>query len=132
MYDARLANNVSACTQTFTKDACLSLVGGTKNEFQANNKTAPRIENQIKELIAAWEWQELNNQRIVIDGNNIAVMYELTAIFNPTGEQITTAISDHLVINDDGKIKELIEFVDTAMIDRLSQSVVHQSRIDKI
>ena len=123
MYDARIANDATSCTQCFTDDAQLALLGEDDKVYQSEMQAPLKVDQQIKALVDAWDWQKVEDRRIIIEGNRVAVMYRLTTVFKPTGEQINTMISDHLVINDSGKIEQFMGFVDTAMVRRLVDSI---------
>jgi ketosteroid isomerase-like protein len=123
MYQARVENDIAACTAHFASQAHIALLGENKNIYQTNESATMNVADQIKLLVDIWSWQEVANQRLVIDGSNVAAFYELTTVFNPTGETITTYISDHMRVNDQGEITEFIEFVDTALVARLASGI---------
>lgn len=129
IYDARLANDEQACYACFSTDAQFVLVGEKQAVYQAENKVPPSLAEQMTALIEVWEWQAMDIRRLVIDGNKAATMYDLKTVFKPTGEQVTTTIFDHILIGDDGKINEFIEYVDTAMIERLVSEIPNPDNI---
>lgn len=123
MYQARINNDVNGCRAFFSQDAHLALVGEDEGVFQSKDELPANIDDKIAALVNAWQWIEMNKLRLLVDGNQVASLYELTTVFTPTGETITTSISDHLVVDEHLKISELIEFVDTALVARLAAQV---------
>ena len=126
LYAARLANNAEQCLQCFSPSGIFTMAGEDNQVYQAEQKTPPSMREQLDALVAAWDWQAIDHQRIIVDGNQAAVSYQLTAVFKPTEERICTQISDHLCFDDDGKLIEFIEFIDTAMVQRLVSSAGKQ------
>src|SRR6266403_1750677 len=77
-----------------------------------------RLRDQVTELIRVWTWKKIDTYNLVIDGDTAAVRYQLTAVFNPSGELITTEIVDVVKVSAH-KVVEFHQFVDTAAIERL-------------
>ena len=121
MYAARVNNDVAACRACFSDDARLELAGGDPAVYQSEDAVPPTIDEQIEALVSAWRWILIDEQRLLIEGNQAATMYWLHTEFCPTGDIIRTQISDHMVMDKNGRISEFIEFVDTALVSSLAQ-----------
>jgi len=119
MYSARLENNVDKCVAYFTPDAQFTMVGEEGLESQMEQPVLNNVQQKIAALVDVWQWVSMDDFRIVIDGNKISTMYTLTAVFNPSCETVVTRLADHITINNEGKITEFVEFVDTRMIQSL-------------
>jgi len=123
MYQARVNNDAEACIEFFTPDAHLALVGEDESVYQSKESISTNVGQQIRDLVAAWNWKEISDERIVIDGRHAAAFYRLNTVFTPTGDEINTHLSDHIVMSDCGRIAEFIEFVDTALVKSLAAKI---------
>ncbi|MEM9839279.1 MAG: nuclear transport factor 2 family protein [Pseudomonadota bacterium] len=120
MYTSRLANDVAATRAHFTQDAVLGLAGAAEDPSlsfapdQGDGVTAI-----LEVLIGTWQWHTMTVHDQVISGDKAAFRYTLDTTHIPTGERIQTEISDHIAWNGE-KITSFIEFVDTGMVERLT------------
>jgi ketosteroid isomerase-like protein len=118
-YQARLSNDVERCMQFFTAQSTFRLAGSAKASSIARaSDTLSAIRDQVTELIRVWTWKKIDTYNLIIDGDTAAVRYQLTAVFNPSGELFTTEIVDVAKVTAH-KIVEFHQFVDTAAVDRL-------------
>lgn len=125
LYKARLSNSVDNCMQCFSESASFSLAGeGAATMGEQENSTRATIET----LIEGWDWQEISDQTILLDGDSAAVFYILLAVFKPTGEQVRTSIADHLEFDDNGKVTSMVQYLDTAMVERMLASANHRAK----
>jgi hypothetical protein len=119
LYEARLSNDVERCMQFFTAQSTFRLAGSANASSIARaSDTLSAIRDQVTELIHVWTWKKIDTYNLVIDGDTAAVRYQLTAVFNPSGELITTEIVDVVKVSAH-KVVEFHQFVDTAAIERL-------------
>ena len=119
LYEARLSNDVERCMQFFTAQSTFRLAGSANASSIARaSDTLSAIRDQVTELIHVWTWKKIDAYNLVIDGDTAAVRYQLTAVFNPSGELITTEIVDVVKVSAH-KVVEFHQFVDTAAIERL-------------
>jgi ketosteroid isomerase-like protein len=118
-YQARLANDVERCMQFFSAQSTFRLAGSANASSIARaSDTLSAIRDQVTELVRVWTWKKMEIYNQVIDGDTAAVRYQLTTVFNPSGESITTEIVDVAKVSDH-KMVEFHQFVDTAAIERL-------------
>lgn len=119
LYAKRLGNTIETVPDYFSDDSRFTLNGcpmASPIALSLSGKSA--IAKLLGELFAAWEWQEQTIHGLLIDGDRVAVHYRLKVRFVPTGEIVATEICDVLTVQA-GKITELIQFIDTALISRL-------------
>ena len=118
-YAARLSNEVDRCMPFFNAHSTFQLAGSANASSIARaSDTLSAIRDQVTELIHVWTWKKIDTYNLVIDGDTAAVRYQLTAVFNPSGELITTEIVDVVKVSAH-KVVEFHQFVDTAAIERL-------------
>jgi ketosteroid isomerase-like protein len=118
-YEARLSNNADRCMQFFAAHSKFRLAGSANASAIARaSDSLSAIRDQVTELVRVWTWKDMEIYNRVIDGDTAAVRYQLTTVFNPSGELITTEIVD-LVKVSEHKVVEFHQFVDTAAIERL-------------
>jgi ketosteroid isomerase-like protein len=118
-YEARLSNDVDRCMPFFTAHSRFQLAGSANASSIARaSDSLAAIRDQVTELVRTWTWQKMEIYNRVIDGDTAAVRYQLTTVFNPSGELITTAIVDVVKVSE-RKVVEFHQFVDTAAIERL-------------
>jgi ketosteroid isomerase-like protein len=118
-YEARLSNDVERCMGFFTARSTFQLAGSAKASSIARaSDSLAAIRDQVGELVRTWTWKKMETYNRVIDGDTAAVRYQLTTVFNPSGELITTEIVDVVKVSE-SKVVEFHQFVDTAAIERL-------------
>ena len=119
LYQARLSNDVERCMQFFTAQSTFRLAGSANASSIARaSDSLSAVRDQVTELIRVWTWKTIDIYNVVIDGDTAAVRYQLTAVFNPSGELFTTEIVD-VVKASAHKVVEFHQFVDTAAVERL-------------
>ncbi len=69
----------------------------------------------VPALVAMFEFHEMERLGAVVDGN-IAVLRWRVALSRTGRERISTELVDWFELDDDGKIRSLVQFGDTAMI----------------
>jgi hypothetical protein len=118
-YKARLSNDVERCMTFFTPHSTFRLAGSTKESSIARARDSlAEMRDQVTELVRVCSWKDMEIYNRVIDGETAAIRYELTTVFNPLGELITTEIVDVVTVSE-RKVVEFHQFVDTAAIERL-------------
>jgi ketosteroid isomerase-like protein len=119
-YEARRSGNVDAIIALCHPNAKFEIVG-------FSNQSAPRGSAQghselrvtLAELIAAFEFVERNILTVLVEGNQAAVHSRVKLRFVPKSKTITTDLLD-LWTFQDGKVIQLLEFVDTALVNDLT------------
>lgn len=117
-YADRLKNNVHLCVAHFTNSARLELPGLESGEYLGR----PEIRGLFEVFIANWRWETWTPLQKIVDGQTVAVRYRLETLYLPTSERLTTQIMDQITFDQDLKIIQLIQFLDTATFLRLSAS----------
>ena len=118
-YQARVSNDVERCMQFFTAHSTFRLAGSMNaSSIARSSDSLPAVRDQVMELIRVWTWKKTNIYNLIIDGDTAAVRYQLTTVFNPLDELITTEIVDVVTVSE-RKVAEFHQFVDTAAIERL-------------
>ena len=74
----------------------------------------------MQKLTDTWKWISVDFESVIVDGQSAAVRYQLHTLYIPTNTEIDTHVMDQLVFNEDGKLTEFYEFVDTAFVERLT------------
>jgi ketosteroid isomerase-like protein len=118
-YEARLSNDVARCMPFFTTHSTFQLAGSANASSIARaSDSLAAIRDHVTELVRTWTWKTMEIYNRVIEGDTAAVRYQLTTVFNPSGESITTEIVDVVKVSE-RKVVEFHQFVDTAAIERL-------------
>jgi ketosteroid isomerase-like protein len=115
-YAARQKGDIETMMAAFDKDGAFGLAGskemvaavGTTRGHQA-------IRENMTGLIAAFDFIDRDIICTVIDGERAAVHSRVEIKYIPRGRTFTTDLLD-LFLFKDGKIVELVEFADTALI----------------
>jgi ketosteroid isomerase-like protein len=119
VYSARLSNDLGRVRSYFLPDSCLVISGAPEASAVALKVAGrPNIDEVLTLLLQQWEWLEQDILRILIDGEHAAVQYQLKVRFKPTGDIVQTTICDLLTFQS-GKLREVVQFVDTALAARL-------------
>ena len=119
LYEARLSNDVDRCMPFFTAHSTFQLAGsGNASSIARASDSLAAIRDHVTELVRTWTWKKMEIYNRVIDGDTAAVRYQLTTVFNPSGELITTEIVDVVKVSE-RKVVEFHQFVDTAEIERI-------------
>jgi hypothetical protein len=118
-YAARLSNEVDRCMPFFNAHSTFQLAGSANASSVARaSDSLAAIRDHVTELVRTWTWKKMEIYNRVIDGDTAAVRYQLTTVFKPSGELITTEIVDVVKVSE-RKVVEFHQFVDTAAIERL-------------
>ena len=118
-YQARVSNDIERCMLFFTVHSTFRLAGSMNaSSIARSSDSLSAVRDQVMELIRVWTWKKIDIYNVVIDGDTAAVRYQLTTVFNPLGELITTEIVDVVTVSE-RKVVEFHQFVDTAAIERL-------------
>jgi ketosteroid isomerase-like protein len=115
-YAARQKGDIETLMTAFDKDAAFGLAGS--KEMVAAVGTARghgAIRENMTGLIAAFDFIDRNIVCMVIDGERAAVHSRVKIKYVPSDRTFTTDLLD-LFHFKDGKIVELTEFADTALV----------------
>ena len=118
-YASRRANNADACFGYYAPTARIHIAGDEANSPIPMDESGEALHGQLDALIGTWHWKEQRIVNVVLGGDRAAVHYMLDVTHTGWGKSITTEICDLLTVVD-GKETELVEFVDTATVERIS------------
>ena len=115
-YEARGKGDLEDLATAFHPDAVFTLVGDKKALEVAGSVRGHRaLRETLGGFIATFDFVERQILSELVEGDRAAVHSRLVVRYSPTGETRQTDVLDLLKFQD-GKIIELIEFADTALI----------------
>jgi ketosteroid isomerase-like protein len=115
-YQARLANDVDRCVAHFAPDASIRIAGSHDASPIAASSSGPMaLRRQTIELVGAWQWLSMRIESMTVEGDRVAVQFQLTTKFRPTGDVISSELLDLFTVRD-GKVASMVEFLDTALV----------------
>ena len=118
-YEARKTGNIEGIMSHFHLDGKFELVGSKSHTAAAGSAQGHQeIRATLTGLISAFEFVERDIVSIVIDGERAAVHSRVKLRFIPKDKAVTTDLLDVWKF-ENGKIVELTEFADTALINDL-------------
>ena len=121
-YAARSKGDVAGILADFHADASFEFVGENKLLAMAGvTRGHSNLTQTMTQLSAAFEFTKRDYISFLIDGDRAAVHSRVTIRFVPKDHTFTTDILDLFEIRD-GKIVELIEFADTALVKHLTST----------
>ena len=120
VYEARLRNEVAPCMECFSDEMSFQLAGSaTASGIALAVSGREPFRELLESLVATWQWHKVDVIAVLIDGQEAAVRYDLTATFTPADRMIHTQIMDHLVFDSRLKLVQFTQFVDTALVHQL-------------
>jgi ketosteroid isomerase-like protein len=115
-YAARARGDLDDLIAAFHPEAVFRLVGNEKLLQVAGSVQGHRsLRETLGGFIATFKFVERHILSELVEGDRAAVHSRLVVRYNPTNTTMTTECLDLLKFQD-GKIIELIEFADTALI----------------
>jgi ketosteroid isomerase-like protein len=119
LYGARMANDVERARDWFAQESRFAINGTPDSSpIVVDVRGKAEIDHLLGRVFDAWEWLEQDIRNMLIDGDRAAVHYRLKARFVPSDQIIDTEICDLLTFQS-GKLTEIVQFLDTAMAERL-------------
>jgi ketosteroid isomerase-like protein len=115
-YDARGKNDIDGLMAAFHPDAVFE-TKGAKNVLEVVGAVQghPNVRTALSGFIAAFEFMKRDIVVALVDGDRAAVHSRLQVRFVPKDIVFTSDVLDTFRF-EDGKIIELVEFADTALI----------------
>jgi ketosteroid isomerase-like protein len=121
-YAARERGDLDNLVAAFHPDAVFTLVGDSKSLDVAGSIQGHRgLRETLGGFIATFQFVERQILSELVEGDRAAVRSRLVVRYNPTKETRTTECLD-LIKFQEGKIIELIEFADAALIRDMTSS----------
>jgi ketosteroid isomerase-like protein len=118
-YETRDSGNVDAIVALFLPDGHFVLAGSPAATAVAGTARGhEELRGALAGLVAGFEFVRRDCLSVVIDGDQAAVHSRVTLRFIPNNKTVTTDLLD-LFKFADGKISELVEFADTALVNDL-------------
>ena len=115
-YEARGKGKLDDLLMAFHPEAVFTLAGDRRALEVAGSVDGHRaLRETFGAFIATFDFVERQILSRLVEADRAAVHSRLTVRYRPTGETRTTEVLDLLKFQD-GKIIELIEFADTALI----------------
>jgi len=118
IYAARAANDAESILEAFAPGACYRIAGSPESCTLATAHRGEALRPAVEAMCRMFHVRELQPGRMVIDGDHAAVMVDARFTFMPTGEEVRTTMVDFWTFRD-GKVVDVIEFLDTAHVERL-------------
>ena len=119
-YADRDSGNIDGVMAAFHADAVFELVGDNKVLALAGAvRSHPNVREAMTGFIGAFQFIKRDIISFIADGDRAAVHCRLTIRFVPKDLTFTTELTD-LFKFQDGKIAELVEFADTALIKHIT------------
>jgi ketosteroid isomerase-like protein len=115
-YAARDGGNVAGVVDAFHGDGVFELAGSRSALVLTGAVEGhPDLKAAMKDFTETFEFSGREIISVIAEGDRAAVHSRLTVLFKPKTRRFTTDILDLFTFKD-GKISELVEFADTAMI----------------
>jgi ketosteroid isomerase-like protein len=113
-YAARVRGDKQALSRHWAEGATFRIAGAPSLVRDVPLSGATPME-AIEKLIDQFTFSDLTLLDSVVDGNKVAAHWQVT-ITPAKGTPETTQLFDLIELDDDGKIKSLTQFADTALI----------------
>jgi ketosteroid isomerase-like protein len=115
-YDARANGDIEGCMAAFHPDAVFELKGEKALlEFAGAMQGHRDVRAALTGFIETFEFMERDIVAVIVEGDRAAVHSRLKMRFIPKDVVFTSDVLDTFKF-EDGKISELVEFSDTALI----------------
>lgn len=119
-FTARLKNDAALFVPLFAPAARYVMVGAASDSPVVSTDQGPADFAEIATALAgAWLWRSVDIRALVAEGDKAAVHFGLVVDYAPTGESVSTELANFWTLRN-GLCTELIEFVDTALVRRLT------------
>ena len=121
----RLKNDPDVTRSAFAPHASFRFAGAFDqgNNVLTQARGAEQIEQIAIQVIQTWRWERLEICSLVIEDDRAAVRSLLWGTHVPSNKPFESEMSDHIVIRD-GQIIEMVEFVDTRLMERYENGTV--------
>ncbi|WP_258767925.1 nuclear transport factor 2 family protein [Bradyrhizobium arachidis] len=115
-YAARGDGDLEGLVAAFHPQGSFNLVGDRSAlHLTGSVEGHPTLREAFGQFIAHFDFQKREILTELVDGNRVAVQSRMVIRHNPSGKVFSTEILD-LFKFQDGKIVELVEFADTALV----------------
>lgn len=119
-YEARVRGDLDALMSYFHPDCRFQLMGSAEREAICRpHEGCVAVRGQMADLIGAFTFANFETLDIVVEGNRAAYHWRADVTFVPTGRTETFQTLD-LVAFEDGKVRSIAQFTDTASLARIT------------
>jgi len=119
-FSTRMKNKPNDVLGLFAEGAKVRMAGASAASSIAHRtKTTEELRASIDGLVSTWQWIDVQIHSLLIEGNSAAVRYDIKTIHLPTGTELASEAMDQFFFDDESRITELVEFVDTARVAQL-------------
>ena len=123
-YAARAKGDIDVIMSAFHAHSRFEFKGDKRTLDMAGlTEGADNIRKLMAGLTAAFQFTDREILSVIIEGDDACVHSRLRIIYTPKNESFTTDIVDLFKFKD-GKITELVEFADTALIKQITAEAV--------
>lgn len=119
-YEARVRGDLDALMSYFHPDCRFQLMGAAEREAICRpHEGCVAVRGQMADLIGAFTFANFETLDIVVEGDRAAYHWRADVTFVPTGRTETFQTLD-LVAFEDGKVRSIAQFTDTASLARIT------------
>jgi ketosteroid isomerase-like protein len=118
-YAARASGDKEALADYWAKGAHFE-IAGDRALLQAVPVTAAHPMEAISSLIDRFHFSDVEMVDAIVEGRKIAVRWALTVTVAGRAP-VPTQLFDLIELDDDGKIRSLVQFADTALVRQLAE-----------
>jgi ketosteroid isomerase-like protein len=120
VYEARAKGDIEALMKEFHADADFEFIGDTKTtEIAGLRKGHADVRATLGGFIKTFEFPKRDIVDTVVEGDRAVIHSRITVRFMRTGKVFETDLLDIFRFQD-GKIVRLVEFADTALVNRVT------------
>ncbi len=129
LHEIRKDNDGEIVGALFAEDAVFGVAGcETSSGVACHLRGAAEFMPILRSLAGLFHWVEVDFHSTLIDGSQASASYTLTFDYAPTGARHKSDVTDIMSFKD-GKICRMIQFVDTAFLNMITeQGAMEQPR----
>lgn len=121
LYDIRKGNDAEIVGALFAEDAVFGVAGcETVSGVACHMRGAAEYMPVLRTLAGLFHWVEVDFHSILVEGSQASASYTLTFDYFSTGGRHQSEVTDIMAFRD-GKIRRMIQFVDTAFLNMITE-----------
>ena len=118
LYAMREVGDVDGMLDCFAPDGSWRIAGDAQSCAIARRHSAAELREALEAVCATFQALAFRPTTVLVDGNRVMATVDARLVFSPTGETVETEIV-HVWTLADGKVTEIVEYLDTAHVTRL-------------
>lgn len=119
-YEARVKGDLDELMSYFHSDCRFQLMGSAEREAVCRpQEGCAAVRSQMSDFIGAFTFANFETLDVVVEGDRAAYHWRADVTFLPTGRTETFQTLD-LLSFEDGKVRSLAQFTDTASLARIT------------